>query len=149
MSGLSALLLLTTLGACQAPVSGPPDVDPGLATLVVDVRGLASEVGQVGFALFDSEESFDAGSEPMRRAFLPITEGGCAWEVDNLPSGAYAVKVFHDLDGDGKLGYNFLGAPSEPYGFSNGARGRLGPPAFAKARFTLDPSGRRISVAVE
>ncbi len=110
--------------------------------------GLASDRGQVALALFDSAESFAAGRAPLRRAFLPIEDGGCVWSLDDLPVGDYAVKVFHDLDGSGSLDYSFVGAPSEPYGFSNDARGSLGPPGWGRARFRLDQAGRRLTIRV-
>jgi uncharacterized protein (DUF2141 family) len=51
----------------------------------------------------------------------------------NLPAGRYAVSVFHDENGNGKLDVNVMGIPTERYGFSRDARGPMGPPAFADA----------------
>jgi uncharacterized protein (DUF2141 family) len=54
-----------------------------------------------------------------------------------LPPGKYAVSAYADANGNGRLDRNFLGMPSEQYGFSNNARGRFGPPAFAEAAVEL------------
>ena len=45
------------------------------------------------------------------------------------------------------LDKDFLGMPTEQYGFSNNARGRFGPPPFARAAFTLNAP--QMTVAIE
>jgi len=91
----------------------------------------------VAFALFDSEASFDSGDSPLRAGRVGVTDGACVWSVE-VPRGAYALKVYHDVNGNGRLDTGRMGIPKEPYGFSNGARGRFGPPSFGAARFELD-----------
>jgi uncharacterized protein (DUF2141 family) len=44
-----------------------------------------------------------------------------------------AVAAYQDINGDGKLNQNRFGVPTEPYGFSGGARRRRGPPSFDDA----------------
>ncbi len=55
----------------------------------------------------------------------------------NLPAGRYAVSLFHDENGNGKLDTNPAGIPLERYGFSRDARGRMGPPSFEDAAIDL------------
>ena len=55
-----------------------------------------------------------------------------------LPAGRYVVKSFADENGNAKLDTNLLGLPTERYGFSNDARGRMGPPGFDAAAVPLD-----------
>jgi hypothetical protein len=45
----------------------------------------------------------------------------------NVQPGRYAAIAFHDENGNGKPDKNFLGVPTEPYGFSNNVQGFLGP----------------------
>lgn len=49
-------------------------------------------------------------------------------------AGDHAVKVFHDVDGNGKLDTNWMGMPRESYGFSRDAMGSFGPPTWEQAR---------------
>lgn len=135
-----------TIAACGS--TAPPVASAAPARLEVEVRNLASDEGLVGFALFDSATAFASGSEPLQRAFLEIHGATCVWVVEQLPPGDYAVKVFHDRNGNRRLDHHLLGMPTEPYGFSNDARSRFGPPRFEKARFRLQ-AGRRIVVTVE
>ena len=46
-----------------------------------------------------------------------------------MPSGAYAVSVFHDENRDRNLN-TFLGIPREGFGFSRNPRVRFGAPRF-------------------
>ena len=64
---------------------------------------------------------------------MPAVRGGGSVVFAEVPPGRYAIKAFHDSDGDGELGRDLFGAPSEDYGFSNDARGTFGPPDFADA----------------
>tara|TARA_B110000444_G_scaffold259006_1_gene301487 strand:- start:778 stop:1314 length:537 start_codon:yes stop_codon:yes gene_type:complete len=54
-----------------------------------------------------------------------------------LPHGEYAITLFVDFNGNKKIDKNFLGIPKEQYGFSNNAMGRMSPPSFEQAKFTV------------
>jgi uncharacterized protein (DUF2141 family) len=56
----------------------------------------------------------------------------------NLKAGNYAISAYHDVNENNELDSNFIGKPTEPYGFSNNAMGRFGPPAFDAAKVKLD-----------
>ncbi|MBK8340017.1 MAG: DUF2141 domain-containing protein [Flavobacteriales bacterium] len=56
---------------------------------------------------------------------------------EDLAPGTYAIKVFLDQNGNGKLDLSPKGFPQEPFGFSNNAFGRPGPALFNKAAFLV------------
>lgn len=56
---------------------------------------------------------------------------------DVLP-GSYAATAFQDVNDNTKLDRGTFGAPSEPWAVSNDAKGFMGPPVFAEARFTVE-----------
>nr|NJM03369.1 DUF2141 domain-containing protein [Desulfobacula sp.] len=70
-------------------------------------------------------------------------------ETLTLPCGEYAVKVFHDENGNGELDKRVFGIPAEAYGFSNDARGTMGPPEYEKTAFQLDSTGRELVIHVQ
>jgi uncharacterized protein (DUF2141 family) len=133
--GLVAIWLVLAL-----PCAGAAEVEPPTepARLTVEITGLLSEEGKLAVALFDSEAGFKKRRNPVRKAFLPIDPTGCAWVVEGLPAGEYAVAVYHDVNSNGKLDKRPHGPPKEPYGFSNDARGTFGPPSFDRAKFALE-----------
>ncbi len=114
-------------------------------TLTVKIRGLAPE-GQAIVSIFNSSESFL--KSPIRNEYIPLGASRSAEIViHSLPAGVYAVSVVHDKNGDGKLATGLFGIPTEHVGFSNNAKGMLGPPSFDKACFALNHSSD-IEIAV-
>ena len=55
----------------------------------------------------------------------------------DIPHGKYAISLFHDKNENGECDRNFVGFPTEGYGFSDNFRPRIGPPKFKDTKFTL------------
>jgi uncharacterized protein (DUF2141 family) len=109
--------------------------------LTVEVSGITPDRGKVYVAVYDGPETFPiSGRQRVGRVVAPADRHLTVHFTD-LPPGQYAVVAFQDLNGNGKLDRNFLGIPKEPYGFSNSARGSVGPPKFSEAAIKLDPDG--------
>lgn len=145
-----ATLLAASALACGTSGRTPPESPGpgGPATLTIRFAGLESGSGEIVAALFDSASTFDSGSSPVRSTVIAVSGPEASWRLDDLPAGTYAIKAFHDLDGDGRLDKGALGVPREPYGISNDARGRLGPPAFGNAAFRLPPGPTELVIRV-
>jgi uncharacterized protein (DUF2141 family) len=113
---------------------------PSCPSIQVKVLNISNNVGTIGCALFESAEGFPV--EYLRYASNIIvikirdTQARCLF-VD-IPPGRYALAVIHDEDMNGKLDTNWLGIPTEGYGFSNDAKAILGPPSFSAAGFLYD-----------
>lgn len=91
--------------------------------------------GQVMIAIFDAAGW--QGGRPMRVALAPVQGDKAEAVIAGLTPGSYGVKAFEDVDGDGKMGTNPFGMPTEPFGFSGNAAGGRGAPAWDAAAFTL------------
>ncbi|MEA1941059.1 MAG: DUF2141 domain-containing protein [Pseudomonadota bacterium] len=124
----SALTLAAALGAAASDE----------ASLTVQVEGLETPQGAVMMALFDAPDAWDGG-EAVAGQRVAVDGESVTIEFGALPAGEYAIRMFHDVDGDGELDMNLMGIPSEPFGFSNNARGRFGPASWEDAVFTLAP----------
>lgn len=84
-----------------------------------------------------SPESFPSpGDQALRRSVL-ATGLSTELSITDIAPGEYAVSVFADLNGNGKLDSNFIGIPTEPTGVSRDAAGRFGPPKFKDAVFEI------------
>ncbi|HEY9219761.1 MAG TPA: DUF2141 domain-containing protein, partial [Phenylobacterium sp.] len=95
------------------------------AELVLTADGLAAQ-GKLVLAVFDSEGAWRARKSPVREAVLAVGGSSVRKAFADLPPGRYAVMAYHDRNGDGRLNTLPVGLPTEPYGFSNGARGAFG-----------------------
>ena len=130
----AAALNLPALAAAGASPAAPVTAT---ATLIIDFSNIAEPTGQILAVLFDSEAAFDRGGKPVRSLMVPVDAASETTLVDGLPTGRYGIKLFHDIDGDGKMGTNPYGMPTEPFAFSNNAVGRMGPAKWADAAFDV------------
>ncbi|NPA46730.1 MAG: DUF2141 domain-containing protein [Chlorobi bacterium] len=55
----------------------------------------------------------------------------------SLPPGEYAVALFLDENGNGRIDRNFLGIPTEPYALSGHPRFHFGPPRFEECKINV------------
>ena len=60
----------------------------------------------------------------------------------DLPKGEYAVSVYHDENANGVMDKNMFGIPSEDYAASNNAKGVMGPPKYADAKFKIETNSK-------
>lgn len=92
-------------------------------------------------AAYDSEQgcttlALEAVGRVVTGTFTDVRPGDCA------------VKVFHDINGDGKLNTSWLGWPQEPYGFSNDAPVNMGPPPFKLAMLSVKDGTNTARIAL-
>ncbi len=135
------LAALTALLA-SASFAADPDV------LTIQVSGAHSDSGHIGCALFRSAVGFPFGdAHAMRLQDVAIAHGRATCTFTGLPAGAYAIAVMHDENNNAKLDTNFLGIPTEGFGFSNNAKAHtFSPASFDEAR--LSYAGGLVAQAV-
>jgi len=97
--------------------------------------------GTVIAMLFNSSSTFVDLRDPVKVITLP-SGGTSPGRIPGLDSGEYALVVYHDENGNGRLDENFIGIPSEPLGFSN-RYWPQGPPTFTNAAFKLDADEKK------
>ena len=110
-------------------------------TIKVVIEGVQDGQGQVRVALEKNAKDFDSGSFDTPKYLSRVEDAkgdSVSVTFPAVPYGTYAIKAFQDLNGDGKLKTGFMGAPEEPWGFSNDATGFMGPADFSDAKFELD-----------
>ncbi len=138
-----AALLLAASAACASFAVHAAD-------LTIIVNNVQQDAGQVMLALFNSAEAFpktiSQGTMALAKGRSPSGQVRLAFK--GLAPGQYAASAYHDLDGNSKLNTNLMGIPSEPYGFSNKARGNFGPPAFKDAAITVGEQDLTIEISV-
>lgn len=130
---LLVAILIVTPAVAQTPAD--PGVAPDRGTITFVMTGFESQSGSVLCALFDSKESWL--DDAVDGVAVPIEDGRAVCTFENQAPGDYGIVAHHDRDDDGKM-KKLIGIPREPYCFSRDARGRIGPPSFARASFHHD-----------
>lgn len=146
---LSAAAALAVPGLAQAQGAALPSTAPEAAAsapagpcATVEVENVRPGQGQLLVAAYASAETF--GKRPLMAMRVPAGEARMSVQLCGLSGSEVALMLFQDLDGDGKMGRNLVGMPTEPWG-SSGAPGMFGP-QWATAKVALD--GRPIAVAM-
>lgn len=95
--------------------------------------------GVLHVSVYPSAKAYKLDSACARQAMVVDGRTVQTCTVDSLPPGIYAVRVFQDVNSNGKLDTSWLGWPQEPYGFSNDAPINAGPPPFKLAAIQVRP----------
>lgn len=124
--------------AAQQSPSSPADAGQSAGGLRVRVSGVQQGSGPVRIATFADASTFPNRDQASSTAALPSTGSTVDGSVD--ASGNVALAAYQDLNNDGTLNRSSFGMPTEPYGFSNNARGQFGPPSFEQASVQVAPN---------
>jgi uncharacterized protein (DUF2141 family) len=106
----------------------------------LEVSGIERAEGLLQVALYaeSGKNGFPNDGVPLKLVSVPVGEkGGLRVSLKDLERGKYAIAVFHDVNGNGQLDKNFLGIPTEPFGFSNDPTIFLGAPGFERCAFSV------------
>lgn len=142
------------LGGCAISINDPGAPSPSVAraaaaSLTIRFEGIETPKGQIMLSVFDSAAAHDQNGAPVRVAAVPVEGTTAVASFEGLAPGDYAVKAFHDIDGDGKMGTNPFGMPIEPYAFSNNAKVHGGPPRWDAARFPVVAGANAIRITIK
>lgn len=123
------LVFAASLGAAVVAAPRP--------AITVRVAKFRSAKGALRCRLYSRPDGFP-GKPPFDAEQSVLVNGTTASCVfAGVAPGTYAVALFHDENGDGKLDTNFLGLPREGVGVSNNKFRSFGPPTWEDAKFAL------------
>ncbi|MEM7557664.1 MAG: DUF2141 domain-containing protein [Planctomycetota bacterium] len=137
---------MTQHPATPAPARTNQPMARSTPALNVSVSGLQPGRGPVRLAVFSGQESFPDHSAAAKKAVVAVSGNIAQHALADLPNGVVAIAAYQDLNNNGKLDRGTFGIPKEPYGFSNNAKGSMGPPSFKAA--SVNPA-RTNSVAIK
>ncbi len=147
--GLSTVVALALQGLASPLYASTAVSQPETGALRVRITGLKSDEGAIKIAVYDSSEAYARRRGSFRKARLPIQAHASEWALDGIPAGEYAVMFYHDRNANNRLDRGLLGIPTEPFGFSNNAKPRLGPPPFEQAKFDVQGPLTTIDLAAQ
>ena len=121
-----------------------------LATMRLQFSNIDAAQGSIYLAVYDKRHKFLDETAVLFQKVIPVVQSGnLEIALPELPAGTYAISCFHDVNGNGKLDTNFLGIPTEPYGFSNNARPKFRAPNWEEAKFDWQPGAEMLRIRLE
>ena len=129
------------VAALILPGAGEPPGD-----VSATITGLRSQKGQVVACLTTRPDTFpECQRDPQARAVKVPAAATVQVDFGPVPAGRYAIALFHDENGNGKLDKRLM-LPREGYGFSRNAPVMMGPPRFASAAFATAGAGHHETI---
>jgi uncharacterized protein (DUF2141 family) len=104
--------------------------------IVVHVTGVPKAQGTIIATLMNTDDAWNQKAAPLQEKRVPAVKGQTELKFDNVAPGLYAVFIHHDSNDNGKFDTNFIGIPTEGYGYSNNAH-PMRRVRFDEARFEL------------
>ena len=105
--------------------------------IVVEINGCENSDGVIQMGLYNSKSGFPEFDKSYKAVVLNPSKETVVHTFTSIPAGTYAIAVWHDEDEDQKINTNWLGIPSENYGFSLNKFGTFGPPDFEDVSFEV------------
>ncbi len=140
---LCALLVLANLPAITFAQSSCPGIH-------VKIFNIRDSTGTVDCALFESPVGFP--TEFLHSAtnimIIKVRNKQARCDFEDIAPGTYALALIHDENMNGELDTNWLGVPTEGYGFSNDAKALLGAPSFSAASFPYDMQNLDLTISL-
>lgn len=121
------------------------------ADLTLRISGLKNADGNVAIAVFAQPDGFPReDGKAIKAVRIPVdaSSRSALAVIRDLPAGGYAVAVYHDDNGSGRLETNIFGIPQKGYGFSQNPRPRMRAPTFEEAQFSLPEAGMELDIAL-
>jgi uncharacterized protein (DUF2141 family) len=143
---LEGLAMLTFLGADGLAFAESRSC-AGIHVAILNIR---NSRGTVDCALFDSSDGFPieflhSASNVM---VIKVRDSQARCDFEDIPAGTYALAVIHDENMNGKLDVDWIGIPTEGYGFSNDAKASISAPSFSAASFSYDGESLELTIAM-
>jgi uncharacterized protein (DUF2141 family) len=104
-------------------------------TVTVTVTGVDEDGGNLDVVLYTASDWL-SHTPNIPAQHIPARQGTMTATFDNVTPGTYGVLAFHDMNMNHDLDRNFLGIPTEQFGFSNDP-GYSHEPKFSEAQFTV------------
>ncbi|MDX3914615.1 MAG: DUF2141 domain-containing protein [Pseudosphingobacterium sp.] len=117
------------------------------SVLRVDVCNLKNNKGVLYAALYRNQQSFLNEKECYASKIVESNHADTlSFFFEELPIGKYALAIFFDKNGNGRMDKNFLGIPKEPFGFSARKMPLFKAPRFDEASFVLKPDNNKLVI---
>lgn len=113
--------------------------------LTVTITDIRDAKGVLMISLVNSDAGWKNEDKPIAARKVAAASGEVKLEFKDLAPGTYAVQVMHDVNENNQLDTNFLGIPTEGYGFSNNPN-VMRKPNYDEARFDVAADAANITI---
>ncbi|PPR43447.1 MAG: hypothetical protein CFH21_00784 [Alphaproteobacteria bacterium MarineAlpha5_Bin11] len=107
-----------------------------LAHATIIIEGVEHNEGYIDVKIYINNENFLKEEMAIESVRKKAVKGQNIIPLSKIHEGPFAIAVYHDENGDGKLNTGLFWRPKEGYAFSNNYTPK-GPPSFKKAKILI------------
>lgn len=141
----------TTLNTDTALVEDVVDTAVAVAkrkSLTVILKNLESATAPIYVSVYGVKSKFPSPKGQLKEyKFIPNGKEYSA-EIADLKFGTYALATYQDENSSGEIDKNFIGMPTEGFGFSNNYKPKVKAPAFKDCQFAYSEKNNTITVSM-
>lgn len=112
--------------------------------ITVIINGIKNTNGNIEIGLYNSQKGFAIYSENYKKITVSPSKSSLKCTFKNIPTGTYAIAVWHDENKNKEIDKNWFGVPTEYYGFSLNKYGTFGPPDFKDVSFIVNSNQTKL-----
>lgn len=107
-------------------------------TIEISITGAKSNKGQFIIGVYANDQGF-RNEKPLKKVVVKKNANTIQMQVVQIhcSAGEYGISILDDENSDEQMNYNWIGVPTEGFGFSNYYHLGLSKPQFDKFKFTV------------
>ena len=138
-----------TAVCAAAPPAGVETAAATSSAIQVTVENVIDSNGLITAVLYsDDRDTFLKKGARLDRIRVEAREGETVLCLQAPSVGRYSIALYHDRNGNKKLDRNFLGIPTEGFGFSQNPGFRLGKPDVEETLFSTDGGLTTLNISI-
>lgn len=117
-------------------------------SLTVLIQNLESATAPIYVSVYGVKSKFPSPKGQLKEyKFVPNSKAYTV-KIPNLKFGTYAIAMYQDENSNGKIDKNFIGIPTEGFGFSNNYKPKVKAPDFKDCKFVYSEKSNSITVSM-
>ncbi|MDB5281536.1 MAG: hypothetical protein JWO06_611 [Bacteroidota bacterium] len=121
---------------------------PDNSPLTLTVSNLETHTAPIIVGVYGPDNNFPGEQDQLKvYTFRPNGEVLNA-QITDLPYGEYAMAIYQDVNENGKIDKNWVGIPTEPYGFSNNVIPHFKAPSFEDCKFDYNSDSPPVEITL-
>ena len=115
--------------------------------LIISITNVKTTNGNVRVGIYKKGNDFPNEKDTYQNKVYKVTKtGSILIKIEDLPYGEYAIGIYQDENKNATLDKNFVGAPKEPFAFSNNVKPLFTAPDFEECRFQYTEDNVRMNL---
>jgi uncharacterized protein (DUF2141 family) len=116
------------------------------APLTLTITNLATPDAAVTVGVYGTKNKFPDPKDQLKVYKFKPHGLKLTATITDLPFGTYAIAIYQDVKGTGKISKNFIGIPTDPYAFSRNYKPTVKAPNFNDCKFEYDAKANTIAM---